>query len=428
MKKLLSKTLQSFTIYSLVVLAASVPAYYYLVDGIWLKELDEHNKIIADRTVTELERLNLTGHELSEAIRLWNKLQPGTNLKEGTLPVTKSDSIYTVMRLNMYRTDNEIDRFRGLKRTFLLNGTPYELAVETNVEETEETALAIAMLTLLFFLILVIGFLILNRRLSVKVWKPFRSTLQKVKTFNLNNQNKIIFDRSDTLEFEELNDALDKLIDQNITAYRIQKEFTENASHELQTPLAIIKNKLDLLLQAEGISERQYLLIEDINRALTRTARTNKNLLLLAKIENHQFDNHELINISNLLLECLQDLIEYATQKKLVFKTQVDKNITHRGNKVLTEILINNLLLNAIRHSSSDGAITLHLTGEILQITNSGSAALDSRNLFKRFARVSKEVSGGGLGLAIIHEICNTHEWKINYTFTENQHVFLIQF
>ncbi|WP_276979330.1 histidine kinase dimerization/phospho-acceptor domain-containing protein [Flavobacterium filum] len=273
MNKLLNKSLKSFTIYALIVLATSVPAYYYLVDSIWLRELDEHNEIVADRTENELNQLELTETELNQSIVLWNKIQPGTNLEKITLEKSRKDSTYTVLRKNRYVAHDDIDRFRGLSRVIKIYGENYLLTVETNVEETEETAIAIAILTFLFFLILVVGFLILNRRLSVKLWQPFRNTLTELKTFNLNSQSNISFEKSNILEFEELNAALNKLIKHTVSVYKSQKEFTENASHELQTPLAIIKNKLDILLQKEALTDRQYQIIEDINKALTRVSR-----------------------------------------------------------------------------------------------------------------------------------------------------------
>lgn len=427
MKKLLNKTLGTFVLYSLVVLAASIPAYYYLVDNIWLNELDEHNEIIAERTENELNKLQLTETELSQSIVLWNKIQPGTNLQEATTLIG-SDSTYTISRENPYAPNKDIDRFRGLHKIIYINEKPYYLTIETNVEETEETVIAIAAITLLFFLILVIGFLLLSKWLSVRLWKTFRSTLSKLKTFNLNNQTAITFEKSNTLEFEELNIALRKLLDHNISVYKTQKEFTENASHELQTPLAIIKNKLDLLLQKETVTERQYQIIEEINRALTRITRINKNLLLLAKIENHQFDDNAIINIDELTQQCIVQFKEHSDNKNISLKTEITKNVTIEGNKILTEILLNNLLLNAIRHNIQNGTIIVSLNKNELRISNSGTTELNNSTIFKRFAKTSNESGGSGLGLSIIQQICNRHSWTIDYQFTNNFHNFSIHF
>ncbi len=428
MKKLLTKTLRAFTIYSLAVLAASVPAYYYLVDSIWLRELDEHNEIIADRIENELNRLRLTEAELARSIELWNKIQPGTNLEAVRPAAHLPDSVYTIMRPNPYAGDDTKDRFRGLSKLIRVNGHPYRLTVETNVEETEETVLAIAAITFFFFLVLVVGFLILNRRLSAQLWRPFRSTLARLKAFHLNQQAPVRFDRSDTLEFEELNTALDKLLGHSISVYKTQKEFTENASHELQTPLAIIKNKLDLLLQKEPLTGRQYEIIEEINRALTRITRINRNLLLLARMENHQFDDNETVDISILTGQCLEQLKEHSDNKGIHVGTVLEQHVTTQGNKGLIEILINNLLLNAIRHNRPGGTIDVFLSKEELSVSNSGGEALDDAAMFKRFAKTSHEHAGSGLGLAIIKQVCNRHDWTISYLYEESLHHFSIRF
>ncbi len=428
MKKLLNKTLKSFALYSLIVFALSIPSYFLLIDWIWLKELDENNELIAQRIENEFNQQQISDEKLEERIQFWNDIQSVGKIEPVTFNPLQKDSVYTVRRQNPYLEKKSIDRFRGLITNIEINKKNFTVTIETNVEESEETMAYIAVVTLLFFLILIVGFWILNRRLSAKVWKPFRSTLSKLKTFNLNSQTSIEFEQSNTLEFEELNKALQKLIEQNISVYRTQKEFTENASHELQTPLAIIKNKLDLLLQKETVTDRQYQIIEEINRALTRMTRINKNLLLLAKIENHQFDDNETINISQLTQQCLEQFEEHANNKNITIQTDIEIDIIIEGNKPLIEILLNNLVLNAIRHNLQHGTITITLNKNGLNIANSGNTALSQSAIFKRFAKVSNNSAGSGLGLAIIQQICNRHNWTISYQFTDNTHCFSIRF
>lgn len=428
MKKLLNKTLTSFTIYSLVVLLASIPTYYYFIDAIWISELDENNELIAEKIENELKKIELTEIELQHSIFLWNKIQPNTNLEETNSENVIIDSTYTIFRKNIYKDYEDINRFRGLSKTIQVNQKKYILTVESNLEETSETVVAIAQITFVFFVVLLAGFLVLNRVLSVQLWKPFRSTLSKLKTFNLNNNSEIEFEKTNTVEFEELNTALSKLIEQNIQVYKTQKEFTENASHELQTPLAIIKGKLDLLLQEKELTTNQYQIIEEINKALTRISRINKNLLLLAKIENNQFQETTTIEISKLMSHSLAILEEHFQHKNLSIQTQIEPNLTKKGNSTLIEILINNLLLNAIRHSNQNEKVKISLTQNELKISNFGNSALDEKDLFNRFVKVSSSSLGSGLGLNIIKQICVSHQWKVSYQFEDNFHVFLIKF
>jgi signal transduction histidine kinase len=428
MKKLLNKTLRVFTVYALVVLSLSVPVYYLLVDSIWQSELDEHNEMVAADIEAELNHLQLDDSTLTKSITLWNKIQSGTIIESIAFAKIIADSFYTVEKPKIHSTETNLHRFRTYTKQIILNKKPYRLTVETNIEETSETVAAIAITTVVFFLILVIGFLIITKRLSESLWKPFRETLSKLQAFKLNSQTPIEFAATDTREFEELNQALSKLIEQNISVYKTQKEFAENASHELQTPLAIIKNKLDLLLQREELTERQYRLIEEINLALTRSTRINRNLLLLAKIENYQYDDKEQFSADTVLLESLDVLMEYALNKEIQINRHIGKGIILTGNKTLVEILISNLLLNAIRHNVQKGIININLNADKLTISNSAKESLIAETVFKRFAKTSNESAGTGLGLSIIKEICNRHGWTIEYRFENAMHYFSIAF
>lgn len=429
MNKLLNKSLKIFTLYSLIVLAASIPVYYYLVDSIWLEELDEHNEIIAKRTEFEFDRLNMNKTDLKQSLELWNKIQPGTSIISIQENQIKPDSIFTIVKQRDFVAEYTIDRFRCLSKTIFIDGKPYHFTVETNVEETEEIVIAIAIVTIIFFLILVIGFLLLNKRLSTRLWRPFRNTLSKLKTFTLHGESVIRFENSSTLEFEELNTALSKLIEQNIKAYKSQKEFTENASHELQTPLAIIKGKLDLLLQKDILTHRQYLIIEEINLAITRISRINKNLLLLAKIDNHHFKDVETINLSELSVECWNLLEEHADNKELdVEVMNIDGLVYVNGNRTLTEILLVNLLINAIQHTNHKGILKILIAKRGISVLNSGIFSLDEDRVFRRFAKHANDSSGSGLGLSIVKEISNLHRWETSYAFTDQTHHFSIQF
>ena len=428
MSKLLHKPFKAFTIYALIILACSIPVYYLVVDFIWLDELDEHNHIVKERIEYSFNNAQIEENELNSLLKNWGKLQPSTTLTPSDLSVPKPDSTYTITKQNTYVEHNEIDRFRVLSSYISINGKLYHLQIETNIEEADETMLAIAIVTLLFFALLVIGFIFLNRRIAKQIWQPFRNTLKKLKSFDLTTQRAVSFDKTNIEEFEELNQSLQKLIDKNISVYSQQKTFIENASHELQTPLAVLKSKLDLLLQNKIITSEQAELLTAIDLPLSRITRINKNLLLLAKIENKQFAEVENIELTEVINETLELLSDYTTLKQISVDENFSEKLFLSCNKTLLEILVNNLLINAIVHNTEQGKIQISFSNKTLTISNTGKTALSNEKLFERFTISSSETANSGLGLAIVKEICNRYNWHIHYTFENNLHSFSVQF
>jgi len=425
MNKLLAKPLKAFIWYALIVLLCSIPAYFYIIDGIWLSEISEHNQLVSDATKRNLEQLSLNDKQLDESVDLWNRLQPETKLQqvEKVLP----DSTYNIYKTNPH-TNGDIDRFQGLVTYFKLNNRSFSLTVETNLEESYETIGAITAVAVLFFVILLTGFIILNKRISEKLWQPFYDSLAKIKKFDLNDQEIPAFPKTDILEFEEMANSISQLIDGNITAFKQQKEFIENASHELQTPLAIIQSKMDMLLQSATLSDEQSEIISDTNKALARVSRINKNLLLLAKLENHQFYEMNSLRLSDTLTEISDLLADFAGGKDIRIERSIGSELILEANKTLIEIMLTNLILNAVRHNISGGELSISLLGFLLAISNPGEHALDADKVFQRFSSASVETPGSGLGLAIVSQICNRYGWSLTYKHSKGIHTFSILF
>lgn len=300
------------------------------------------------------------------------------------------------------------------------------LTAEAGREDTFLIIGAITLLTVFFFALILGGFVWLNRRISNRLWQPFYQTLEKIKAFDLTSNTTVQFEAGNVIEFEELNSSINKLLESNIAAFRQQKEFTENASHELQTPLAIVQSKLDLLLQDGALSSAQSQIIEETNNALSRVSRINKNLLLLAKIENQQFLDKQQVNMSEPLqevLDLLSDLLgERTIEARIIPVCMVE------GNRILIEIMLTNLLMNSLRHTEAGVKIGLSLSPVEMVISNPGNHPLDAARLFRRFSTASSQTPGSGLGLSIVKEICNRYGWTVGYRFIEQQHVFVVNF
>jgi len=427
MNNLLQKTLKSLTVFSFVVFILSIPSYFFVVDWIWRDELDENNKLIAQRIENRFNLQKISDEKLAESIQFWNEIQPIGKIKSTFNPLQK-DSVYTIYRQNPFLKKESFDRFRGLLTTIKINEKNFTITIETNIEESEETLAYITLVSILFFLVLAIGFWILNKKLSKKLWKPFHDTLQKLKSFRLNNHTTIEFPKTDIIEFHELNVILNKLLQHNVSVYKRQKEFIENASHELQTPVAIIKNKLDLLLQDQSLTSKQYNIIEQINLGLLRMSRINKNLLLLSKIENQQLAEVQNFNIYDLVKNLLVELEDFINNKNIAINVKFLENKSIQSNKSLVEILFYNLILNAIQYTEKNNTIDVELQSDRLIVSNPGNQKLDEKSIFERFKKTNSQNKGNGLGLAIVKEICNNNNWKINYIFEDKQHRFVVNF
>lgn len=282
---------------------------------------------------------------------------------------------------------------------------------------------------LLIFLVLSLALFIMMRFITHRLWLPFDDTLQKTEQFNLAQSAVPQFQKTEIKEFARLNNSLAELMQKDKEIYRIQKEFTENASHELQTPISIIRSKLDLLMQEE-LDERSMSLVSDLYDLNTRMEHLNRNLLLLAKIENSQYTEMEEVDLGSFIREATPTYNVLHSDLNISFLDQRTCHAVHNVNTILLSCLLNNLVVNAIRHTAAmDGEIRLLLCDNCFTVSNpADGVSLDAHTLFQRFSSDDAKTSGNGLGLSIVKAICDYHNWRVEYTFKENRHVFTVHF
>lgn len=280
----------------------------------------------------------------------------------------------------------------------------------------------------LITVILGVAILFMMKFISRKLWQPFNNTLVQIDKFKLEDGVVPFLPDTDIAEFRQLNNALRTLMDKSLKSYNMQKEFTENASHELQTPLAVFNSKLDVLLQDNKMTREQADIFQDLYNVSNRLTRLNKNLLLLARIENDQYAAMEDINVVGKINEQLPLL--YAISEDIVIKKDFrDCQLVVKGNKILFESMINNLIVNAVRHNKEGGEIFIKVGDNSLVVSNtSDGEALDEAQIFNRFYRPSEKVKGNGLGLSIVKAICEYHKWGIQYNYKNSRHYFSVHF
>ncbi|MCD8317414.1 MAG: HAMP domain-containing histidine kinase [Paraprevotella sp.] len=261
-----------------------------------------------------------------------------------------------------------------------------------------------------------------------RIWKPFDETLKQIEGFRLEDGKLPVLPDSNVEEFSRLNRTLHTLMANSLKSYRTQKEFTENASHELQTPLAVFQSRLDNLLQLPDLTQPMAETIQGLYQISGRLSRLNRNLLLLAKIDNRQYEKIETVDVAAVVNDLLPFLESLA--QGISIRRNLDAcPLKVRANRVLLESLLNNLVVNAVRHNRPNGEILLTLKGRQLKVTNtSDGEALNERLMFNRFYRPSERTPGNGLGLSIVKAICDYHGWTVSYDYKEKKHTFTLQF
>lgn len=421
MKKLLNRTLLYYALSAFFLLLISAPVYYWFSEKLYIEDVDEAILLRKE----EFFKNSLQTLKQSD-IPTWNRFNRDTYIIPDTVTQVKG----TIIQQTFYDTlDNEWEPYRVLYSNIKIENNNYILMKRLNLVESEDLVRTTGMLYFIILIVLLSGFIIVSKVVSSRLWKPFYQSLSLIEQFNIEKLSVPEFTDTRTKEFQQLNKALQNLIGQNIKAFQAQKEFTENAAHELQTPLAVFQSKLDLLLQDNSLTQQQATIIQQLYEAVSKLSRLNKNLLLLAKIENNQFTEKEPISIASLVKEVLPYFSEQAEEKQLHIQSDLQQEIKINAITGLTEILINNLLLNAISHNVDNGTIHIQIHDNTLSVSNTGSQeSLQPGKLFSRFSKGSANPQSNGLGLAIVKKIADINNWKVEYSFQDGSHTFSVKF
>ncbi|WP_316748469.1 HAMP domain-containing sensor histidine kinase [Pedobacter gandavensis] len=403
---------------SLLVLLSTGVIYYVVIHFILTEKLDRDLRIEEEEIrayVAKYDKLPLAGDFHDQQV-IYRKVQPSD-----TLGRSYSNSVY------LNEKEHEKEPGRRLTTFMKVNDQVYEVSVLKSRLEAEDLVRIIFLISLLIIVLLLLTLFLVNRFLLNSLWKPFYHILDQMKAFNLTGKNEVKVEQSNIDEFVELNQAVLLMSKRVKEDYKELKSFTDNAAHEMMTPLAVINSKLDTLLQTEGFSDKQGELIEDIYLAVGRLSRLNHSLLLLAKIENNMIKNEEPIHLKPLIEQKLRQFQELLQSAEITVATDLmDKEVLM--SKYLADILLNNLISNAIRHNVKPGRISILLSDNQLIFSNTGiEMALDGGRTFERFNKTAAS-EGMGLGLAISRQICNHYGFAMSYAFEDGLHTFSVNF
>lgn len=400
---------------SVLVMLVSIPVFYFVLQSVLTHNIDES---LQDQKTLVTEKLqNL--HDKNFLI-----LENEITVVKSSNPFSK-DQLFTKEIYN--KIENEKEFYRILQFSVKSDGVNYNVQIKESLVESEDLLKIILKLLISILLVLVGTLLIINYNIKQKVWKPFYKSLEKLKQFRVDKVDELNLEKSKINEFNDLNFSLNELSSNNKKVYQSQKEFTENASHELQTPLAIVQNNLELFWQTENISAQQAEILDDISNATSRMSKLNKSLLLLSKIENKQFSETQNVNLNLLAEKFFKNYQEQIKFKNLYLKTSLSEIFIVEIDENLAEILVGNLLLNALKYAPKDSEIEVVFSENKMLISNlSDGKALDNEKLFNRFQRQNNKEKGTGLGLEIAKQIANSFHLNLSYEFKENRHFFVL--
>lgn len=324
---------------------------------------------------------------------------------------------------------DRLETHRKLKVIRKIVGKTYKIEIFDVIVESDDIFSGVFQSQTRLFIILGAAFVLFSFLVSTWLFKPFNVTLQAIKDFRLNDMGEFNLSKTNTKEFKELNGILTRMTKKSQKDYKSLKEFSENASHEMQTPLAVAKGKIELLMQTKDLDEEQLQLINSSFEAINHLSKMSKSLSLLTKIENNEFTDLQEINLSEKINQSIFDFQELLELKEIKIDHEVEENIIVQSDPVLIQILIANLFRNAIQHNIAKGHIFVKLTKDNLTISNTGkplSAPPDS--LFKRFKKDNQSSGTIGLGLAIAKKICDVNNYEITYFFKNDEHILNVSF
>jgi signal transduction histidine kinase len=418
--KLFQRTRRPIWTYATVVMLLSIPAYYLIMRNVWLADIDQDLEVVKQKVERGIHAQHLSGTALSDAIDHINAIDAGVQLSMLPADSTRTDRFHTRVKFDALHGHDE--PFRIYESTVRLNGVPYAITVSRVVEETEELVTSIALVALVSLVLLFGGMLVLDRVYAGRIWAPFQHLLARLKRFQVDGTAHFQAAKTGVTEFDELERELEQLTRRNMAIYAEQRRFTENAAHELRTPIALLQGKVERLFQSEGLTRPQAELLEEANSGIRRMRLTLDGLLTLTYVDNAPLHADAVCDPEAIIRALLDQAKERISNLGLSLELHVAPDVRWPMEPAMAEILLGNLVSNAVRHNVRNGTMCIALSAEKFSFSNTGADnALDTERLFKRFSAPAK---GLGLGLAIAQRVCERQGWQLRYSFLVGMHTF----
>ncbi len=419
--RLSNKALVYFLLAAMITLSGGGAGLYTLIRQSILRQVDEtlqDEKDIIEEEIQHTDSIpdfTTTFNHKIEVIVYMHPVEPEDRLKDTVVYDDKSKMSQIHRQLIYANNTNE--------------GKGYIIRTSLSIEEE------LTLLDKILFIIFSISFsllillVILNYGISRRLWKGFYTTLRKIDSFDIKTNYE--FEQAPTRikEFKQLNAVLERLTEKIRNDYKNLKEFSENATHEIQTPLSVIRSQVEQMLQSPDINSQRAGNLQTIGKAVTRISRINHALILISRIQNDQFTVSKLINLNEKIRENIAFFGELTASKEISVDTEMDEDVLKEMNPDLADILVGNLFSNAVKHNIQGGSILIRLNHEYLEISNSGQESdADPSRFFERFNKANPDSGSPGLGLAIIRKITDLYKMEITYSIEGELHLVRIKF
>lgn len=409
--KLLNRSLLHVSLAVLVVLTLWAVAFFFVLRNAVQHSIDEGlddqeevitHRLKSDSTLLHVRDLGLYGFAIGPA--------------EGKEKKRYVDTLLYVPN------EGEVERVRLRTGTFMHQGQYHRIQVYTSTVEEDDLVESMAIALIVLYVVLLLTIIVVNNVVLRRLWKPFHAMLAQLKNFRLGTARELPTVPTNTSEFNELYAAANELVRRAADAYTDQRAFTANAAHELQTPLAIAINKLELLAEQGGSEEERMNALGEVIAMLERLTRLNKSLLLLARIENRQFPDERKVSFATIAAELLEEFADLAEHREVKLEIEVSGDLLLSMDPALARTLVTNLLKNAIVHNQAGGSVSVQVEQGLFTVRNTGEKPLDTDRIFTRFQKETTADGGTGLGLAIAKAIAELYGIRLTYRF-DNAHV-----
>lgn len=305
-----------------------------------------------------------------------------------------------------------------------------ELTVMTPTIEKDDLRESILRWMVCLYLFLLLMILLVTVIVLYRTMRPLYALLRWLDGYTVGARNAPLAVETSVTEFRKLNDAARRYAERAESSFERQKQFIGNASHEMQTPLAVCRNRLEMLVDdAHALTGEQLGEIAKVQRTLDYLVRLNRSLLLLSKIENGQFPETEQVDFNAQVRRTAEDMEEIYAGREMRFELHEQGHLSVRMNPSLAASLVSNLLKNAYVHGDAGGEVTVTVSGDRLSVCNSGAGgALDADHIFERFYQGAKKEGSTGLGLSIVDAVCRLYGLRTEYAYINRCHCFTVHF